>query len=706
MPERRKRGTTQPNKPPPPPRVSSRAAVVCALAVSIGSLAVYLCTIIPTAVDQDSGELVAAAHVLGIAHPTGYPLWTVLGRAFDLLPIGHTSAYRVALLSAVSAAAAAGLICWLTASLMRSALPAVFSGLAFALWFPVWSQAVRAEVYGLAGLLFVLFVLAVWRWDRERSPKQLYWVALAAGSVAMHHRTAFLAAAPALAAAFWLTRPRGAKVWTGAALAFAAPFLCYLYLPIRAAAAPPVNWGNPDTLERFVAHVLARQYSRWAFMNPVDVALQQAAKLVGEVLVGPGWPSAVLGLVGIPLIVMGIAHWPQRRPAIGVSLLLGSVLLCGWVLGWGETSDVKVFLAPIGAVMAALGGLGLGRAASLLPRRAASHCVVFVLGALVSLTLLAGNWTRADQSDVWRHRDQWAAALSEMDENAIFIAEWDNPIFITQYLQNVEGSRRDITLLRPQGLWASWYLDLIPDPELRSTAAQCWRQIDSEVDVRQPGSPGFWQGTALLAHRLASHYRGRRTVYALHGPVGTMLPAPPHFVGLNESLYRLDARPPNPLRAERAGEPVVEFPGGIKLVSFELSPARAQTGEIVEFRAGWRLQAPLPGSLFAVKLVPPAAYETAEDTAALERWRRLQQKALLVQGFPVLYGLWGLEASPPDTYYEQRAKIITPTNAPGGEYSLEVGYAQSYPPDYQHWTALGSKVKLLVVPRPSPTNAP
>ena len=53
---------------------------------------VYVATLMPTVVDQDSGELVAASHVLGIPHPTGYPLWALLGRAFDLLPVGKTSA--------------------------------------------------------------------------------------------------------------------------------------------------------------------------------------------------------------------------------------------------------------------------------------------------------------------------------------------------------------------------------------------------------------------------------------------------------------------------------------------------------------------------------------------------------------------------------------------------------------------------------------
>ena len=59
------------------------------------ALAVYLKTLAVTVTGEDSGELVAAAATLGIPHPTGYPLWCLLGYAFTkVIPIGD-AAFRV-----------------------------------------------------------------------------------------------------------------------------------------------------------------------------------------------------------------------------------------------------------------------------------------------------------------------------------------------------------------------------------------------------------------------------------------------------------------------------------------------------------------------------------------------------------------------------------------------------------------------------------
>jgi hypothetical protein len=64
------------------------------------SFTVYLKTLCPTVYVGDSGELIAAAYTLGIPHPPGYPLFTILGKVFiTLIPIGSI-AYRVNLLSA------------------------------------------------------------------------------------------------------------------------------------------------------------------------------------------------------------------------------------------------------------------------------------------------------------------------------------------------------------------------------------------------------------------------------------------------------------------------------------------------------------------------------------------------------------------------------------------------------------------------------
>ena len=654
-------------------------------------------------VDQDSGELVAAAHVLGIAHPTGYPLWTLLGRAFDLLPLGYTSAYRIALLSAVSAAGAAAVLCWVTIARTRLLIAGIFSGLAFGLWFPTWSQAVLAEVYALSGLLFALFLLALWRWEGDRARRHLHWLALAGGFVAMHHRTAVLAVAPSLAVAYWLTRPRRVKVWLSAALLFAAPFLCYLYLPLRAAARPAMNWGNPDTLQRFLDHALGREYTFLALSNPPAVAIGQAGKLLRESLAGGGWLSLPLALIGVPLICLGFRSWYRRGRAVAASLAAGCVLLCVWVLEWGDVTDLKVFLLPLGAVMAVCGGLGLAASARRLPRRA-GPCLAAGLGAAVCAILLFANWGRADQSKMWLYRDRWLATLSELDADAVFVAESDPAIFSTYYLQHVEGRRRDVTLLVPQGLSLPWATDLISDPELRRTAEGLWSQIVPELHVTRSYSPECFQGAALLAHRLAQHYQGRRAVYALHAGVTGPIPRPPYFVGLNQDLARVDYELPTGLlqRVAETAEPLAVLPGGARLVAFELGEQEVGAGDMVTFRARWQLDAPLAGGLFGIKLIPA----DVRGSAAEATWERFSEKGKFVQGFPIAYGLTGLSPSPPGTVYAQDGKLIIPSNAPAGSYRLRIAFSADNPPNYQGWTELGDGEWVRVRSRPLPTNGP
>ncbi len=234
---------------PPPPVKPSRAALLFSCAVFLLVVIVYLCTLESTVVSRkDNGEMISAAHVLGIIHPTGYPLWTMLARLFDLLPVGHTSAYRMALLSAVSLAAASAIICWLVVTLSESLLAGPFAGLIFAFWLPTWSQAVVAESYGPQALLIALFLLSLWLWEGKRSPRALMWVALAAGFASSNHRTGFLLVAPALPFAFWLTRFRSSRANADLAQGIGAPRHAISMLSLPAGSrGPPIRFATGGT---------------------------------------------------------------------------------------------------------------------------------------------------------------------------------------------------------------------------------------------------------------------------------------------------------------------------------------------------------------------------------------------------------------------------------------------------------------------------
>jgi hypothetical protein len=159
-------------------------------------------------------------------------------------------------------------------------------------------------------------------------------------------------------------------------------------------------------------------------------------------------------------------------------------------------------------------------------------------------------------------------------------------------------------------------------------------------------------------------------------------------------------------RSDHQDEVVVEFPNGLRLVKLQIGESEIDAGEMVSFRARWVTAAPLSGQLFGIRLRPADIAESDTGSASAVRWDRLAAKGRFVQGFPVVYGLRGLAASPLGTIYEQECRFIVPTNTPSGEYAVEIGYAPSYPPEYEQWTRLDSENTLTVHLRPLPTNGP
>jgi MFS family permease len=669
-----------------PAQSSRRTSALAALGVFLLLFAVYHATLVRTVVDQDSGELVAAAHVLGIAHPTGYPLWVLLGRCFDFLPVGGTSAYRVGLLSAVSTAAAGAIVTALAAGLTGALLPAILAGLAYGLWFPAWSQAVRAEVYGLTALLVALALAAFFAWERGRSPKALGWFALAVGFVAMHHRTAMLMIAPALIAAAVLTRPRSLRLYAGVAGLFLAPFACYVYLPIRAAARPPLNWTDPITFDRFVDHVLATQYQHFAFSHSLEQMAEQAVKLAPQVLAPSPGLAAAIALVGIPLIAWGWRRWTRKRPIAGWSLAIGAALLCVWVLQWGETSDLKVFFVPMGQVLAVAGAFGLGALAASLHSRRGGSLLSASVGILLCAALIQANWARADLSNLWEHRDRWVTVLSQMQPNAVFVSDFDVPSFATLYLQNVEDLRQDVTLLRAVRMPDRWYIDLIQDEALRKAAADTWTATGAAgLDVHDR--------TALFAFELARRLEGRRPVYCLHPPRGLRLEGPPYFVGVSIHLFELRFEQPQP-EAARPVEPIAEFQGGVSLEEFELEKGEAKAGELLRFRSRWRLTEPLLSpAQFGVELYP-------EDVGRRSSARRPLSERQPTHMYPLLSGQWQTAPLPQDMVWRQEGLLMVPSNCRAGRWTVAVGVGPLYATENAGSTPVG-EVEISAAPLPS-----
>ncbi|MBD5657315.1 MAG: DUF2723 domain-containing protein, partial [Candidatus Eremiobacteraeota bacterium] len=155
------------------------AGSLSAWAAFVGPLALYARTLAPGVDFWDTGEMQTVPYVLGIAHPTGFPLYVALGWCFSHGFAFGNVAWRLSLFSALASAAAAWLLFVFVRDLTRNALVALAAALAFAAGDVVWSHAIHAEVHDLALALTALALVAAARAGTTGSPRDLVAAALA-----------------------------------------------------------------------------------------------------------------------------------------------------------------------------------------------------------------------------------------------------------------------------------------------------------------------------------------------------------------------------------------------------------------------------------------------------------------------------------------------------------------------------------------------
>ncbi|MEZ4837509.1 MAG: DUF2723 domain-containing protein, partial [Caldilineaceae bacterium] len=200
-----------------------------ALLVVAFALGWYARTLAPGLLLGDPGEFQFAAWRFGLAHPTGYPLYLVLGGIWQhlLALFGVDPAFALNLLSTILGALTAGLLYLLMTRLLPTGswgrLSALFAALLFTLNPTFWSQNIIAEVYALNALLVVAVLWAALgtAGDRRRmmdderqvsgdinhpltlSPRRLVTLSFLFGLAIGHHRTAFFLVPGLLLWLFW-----------------------------------------------------------------------------------------------------------------------------------------------------------------------------------------------------------------------------------------------------------------------------------------------------------------------------------------------------------------------------------------------------------------------------------------------------------------------------------------------------------------------
>ena len=510
--------------------------MAAAIVAFLVPLVIYICTLARAVTFVDSGELSAVAATLGIAHPPGYPLFTLLGRLLSLIPVG-TIPFRVGLVSALSAAGASSLIYWAGSALAlqfyryrldpaclagaakagrgpaasagstsespgRRDLPGGIPAAAALIWAPlvgallfslsqtVWSQAVVVEVYCLQTFLVMLLVAACAGALARPASALVHWpwIALTCGLALTNHLTGILMV-PALLLFLLLAFTARARqtdqipvpFWQGVG-AGVLPLLAYLYLPLRARTMPPVAWDYPETLHRFLVHVTARQYH--AALGSKGLRIEELERFVTQQLPAEAtWIFIVLAAVGLLAL-----FWRIWR--VGLLTLASAAIIILYNMAY-PIHDIHLYYIPVLALVGLWAAAGCGVLVGLASRW---HGVVGgAVGALLCLTCVVpfiGNWHGNDQRD-FRLLDHYVRdTLTYLDQDAIlFSGHWDRFSSPSLYVQQVEGYRKDVLVI-DMGMLANPSLEKRLGQALPDLAVACREELRAVAEVARLAERG------------------------------------------------------------------------------------------------------------------------------------------------------------------------------------------------------------------------
>jgi tetratricopeptide (TPR) repeat protein len=386
----------------------------------------------------DSGELVTAVYTLGIPHPSGYPLYVLLGKLWTLLvPVGSV-AFRMSLFSAAAGAAAVAVLHLALCRLGVNAWAAAAGALIAAFGSSFWGEANVPRVYTLNALFVAAATAALFAWHRTRNERRLVEAALLCGLGATNHT--FMAVYGAAAAGFVLiSEPRllrRPRTVLKAAAAGAAGLLVYLFLPLRSRFDPPLDWSNPETpgaLWRVVTR--ADFWERRFIEGPADLLPigWDYLRSLGPELCGIG---AVLAVAGV--VYGRRRRWPVLLPLLVMAANLAAVAL------HGSRSDIFIwhrYYVPSYVMGAALAAIG---AHALLERLSPRARPVVLIVPLAALLLRYAEFDRSR----YRIADDFSRTLlAQVPPGAHLIASDDNILFVLMYLRFVEGLRPDVDLI-------------------------------------------------------------------------------------------------------------------------------------------------------------------------------------------------------------------------------------------------------------------
>nr|MBI5456083.1 DUF2723 domain-containing protein [Candidatus Levybacteria bacterium] len=419
-------------------------------------LLIYIHNLSRSVFGGDVGDFVTSAIVMGVPHPSGYPLITLLG--FLLTRINFlTPAFMVGLVSVFSASLAVVLFYIFSLKVTNSKLISCVSAFVLAFNYLFWFYAEIAEVFALNSFFVILLLLLAYLYYKDKKANYFYLLAFFTGlSLTNNYIISFIF--PSVLILIFanykkiLKKPK--TIFWGMLFGLLG-LSVYLYIPVASFFNPPVNWGNVKDLNTFFDVLLRKMYGTFGVGPTPDLNLMQ------KLIIQKNYFLYLLYQLTIPVLficALGAVSLLRKSKLLFISLFLGFLLSGPFFIALIGLPLLKSFYIGIyerfytmsAVILLFFFPFGLQFFVHILNRifKKNTYEKLFIaIFFIIPLLFVKYNFSKTDLHNVWIGDNLAYDIISPLPLNSILFLTADTPQFNTWYIHYGLKVRPDVTIL-------------------------------------------------------------------------------------------------------------------------------------------------------------------------------------------------------------------------------------------------------------------
>jgi hypothetical protein len=417
----------------------------------------------------DIGDLVTAAFVGGVPHPSGYPLFTMLGYIFTHLPLPFPPVTKMAFISTIASFVGLILFYKLCMRFTKNVFIAIVSTSILTFSHLYWLHAEIPEVFGLNNFFAIVILYCTILFYQEKKIKYLYLLFFLCAISLTHHQT-ILFVFPGI---FFLFITHITLIFSKKShllylfLAGILGFLPYIYIPIAASHNPVINWDSAHNLTNFIRLLTRKDYG--GFTTGIVNQVPLKVKLI---LTGDYFKTLLhtFSYQGIFLFLCGVIYLFLYNKRFFISFLFTFLFSGAFFTYYG--ANVVSSSAGIGVherfyvlshiffvLFIPFGFLLLQKILSRFFTKPLYVYILLCYFIIIPLSMLWYNNVKTNLSNAHIGNNLALNILQSLPKNSILFVSGDTTTFNTWYVYYALGIRSDVDIINPAGVGGNNFLD-------------------------------------------------------------------------------------------------------------------------------------------------------------------------------------------------------------------------------------------------------